>query len=297
VFERLLIGPFLILAIILGLAGDQWLEGRPCPSWLPNAVDGRWPPGAVLLIILSVLVVFAARELAAMFKAKGIDASRRVFGSVALLGILVTSLVPPGWDAVAAASLVCTAAAAAMTGSIIFYSRNRTVQGVLTATGGSMLSFVYLGMLAGVLVAIRREHSAWVLLWVLLVTKSCDIGALFTGKAIGRHKMAPWVSPGKTWEGLLGGVITASSLGALGLWLLGRHTPFDGPSLAWSFVPGLLFAVVGQMGDLAKSVFKRDAGLKDSGAVLPGFGGIIDMIDSPLLVGPVAYWWLKIAVP
>lgn len=294
--ERLLIGPVLILAIILGLAADQWLEGRPAPSYANFVTINNWPPGVVLVPILCLLAVFAARELAAMFKAKNIEASRRVFGTVALLGVIISSVVPVATDAVSAIALVSTCAAVSLAGSMIYYARNRTVQGVLTATGGSMLSFVYLGLLAGFLVAIRREHSAWVLTWVLLVTKSCDIGALFTGKAIGRHKMAPWLSPGKTWEGLIGGVVVACLVGVGGMWLLQRYTGFQSPAVIWTVVAGFLFAVVGQLGDLAKSVFKRDAGLKDSGTVLPGFGGIIDMIDSPLLVGPVAFWWLRMAI-
>jgi len=291
--DRLIIGPFLIIAIIGGLILDQWLQHRPVPSWLPFSRICTWPPGVVLLPILLLLAVFAARELAAMFKAKGIEASRRVFGVVALLGVLIATLVPTTTDGVTAVALVSTTAALALTGSIIYYARKRTVLGILTATGGSMLCFVYLGLLTGFLIAIRREDSAWVLMWVILVTKSADIGALFVGKSIGRHKLAPWLSPGKTWEGFIGGIVVASLLGALGIWVLQRYTDFVGPTLPLSLIPGFLFALIGQLGDLAKSVFKRDAGVKDSGAVLPGFGGIIDMIDSPLLVGPVAFWWLK----
>jgi len=142
-----------------------------------------------------------------------------------------------------------------------------------------------------------------------LVIKACDIGAYFTGKAMGRHKMIPWLSPGKTWEGLLGGVLL-SGLVASGIAALFNHLQdrFEDLHLAgaWcghDFVPasfslvgaaaaGVLIGLVGQLGDLTASVFKRDADIKDSGSSIPGFGGILDVTDSPLIAAPLAYWML-----
>ena len=161
-------------------------------------------------------------------------------------------------------------------------------------TGAALVAFVYLGLMLGFLPAIRRDHSAWVLLWVLLVTKSCDIGAYFAGKAFGRHKLIPWLSPGKTWEGLVGGVLMSAAVSVAGLEVLRGWGVIAGVPLWAAVIPGVLFAVVGQTGDLLESMLKRDAGIKDSGKVLPGFGGVLDVIDSPLLVAPLAFWVLRL---
>jgi len=163
------------------------------------------------------------------------------------------------------------------------------------AAGGTLLAYVYLGLMLGFIVAIRREHSGWLLLWVLVATKSCDIGAYFAGRAFGRHKLIVWLSPGKTWEGLAGGVAVSSLVGGLGVYALRAIDPETLIGPAFGALAGCVFGLVGQMGDLIASLFKRDAGIKDAGAVLPGFGGVLDVLDSPLLVLPVAYWLIKAA--
>ena len=141
------------------------------------------------------------------------------------------------------------------------------------------------------------SDSAWWIVGVILITKSCDTGAYFTGRAIGRHKMIPWLSPGKTWEGLAGGVvlavIVAAAMAAASRAFLDEadHVP------TWlGIVCGAVFALVGQCGDLTMSLFKRGAGIKDSSNVLPGLGGVLDVIDSPLMVAPVAFWVLELAI-
>jgi phosphatidate cytidylyltransferase len=166
--------------------------------------------------------------------------------------------------------------------------------GVVASAGGTLLAFVYLGLMSGFLLAIRREHSVWVLAWVILTTKACDIGAYFAGRSLGRHKLISWLSPGKTWEGLAGGLVASAVIGAAGLALVRRVEPGLPPW--WTgFIAGALFGLTGQFGDLIESLFKRDAGIKDASSVLPGFGGVLDVLDSPLMVAPVAYWWLFVA--
>jgi phosphatidate cytidylyltransferase len=178
--------------------------------------------------------------------------------------------------------------------SLVFYSRHRTFQGIVASAGGTLLTFVYLGLMFGAVLALRREHTIWTLLWVLMVIKSSDIGAYFTGKSIGRHKLIPWLSPGKTWEGLLGGMVFAALAGAVGLWLLHNYDAGAAslPKPRAGVSAGAVFAGPGLGGDLVMSLFKRDAGIKDSSTLLPGFGGVLDVLDSPLLVTPAAYWWL-----
>jgi len=186
---------------------------------------------------------------------------------------------------------------------------DRNSQGALAAAGATMLALVYLGLLPGFFIAIRQWYAAWVVAAIVLITKSCDIGAYFTGRALGRHKLIPWLSPGKTWEGLVGGTALATLL-AVGLAAITQQTDWvtvqrviDGEPtrlvqryhLGWAAVLGAALAVIGHAGDLSMSLFKRDAGLKDSGRLIPGMGGILDVLDSTLLAGPVAYWLLLLA--
>jgi phosphatidate cytidylyltransferase len=160
---------------------------------------------------------------------------------------------------------------------------------------GTLLATLYLGGLAWFLVALRvknladrsgRAHfvgSTSVVLMILLVVKFTDIGAYFGGRSLGRHKLILWLSPGKTWEGLVCGIITA---GLVGMAFAPRVAHL---SLPKAFIFGVIIGGVGQLGDLMESMMKRDADVKDSGRLIPGFGGILDVIDSPLFAAPFAY--------
>ncbi len=133
------------------------------------------------------------------------------------------------------------------------------------------------------------DRGVPMLLWLVLVTKSCDIGAYFTGSFLGRRKLIPRVSPGKTVEGSLGGLLfsVAVAVGLESAWGLGL-----GPLLAG--VLGLLLAVVTMIGDLAESLVKRRLEVKDSASLIPAFGGILDLIDSLLYTAPVAVVGLEL---
>ncbi len=289
-------GTLLIAGLVLGLWLDAVVENLALPGFLAGPIGhATFPPGTVIFLIVIGLSMEAARELAAMLHRKGIASSARATCGAALIGLLVSTFVLESTVGTVAVAVVATAAAAVLFASMVFYSRKQTVEGVIAATGGTLLAFVYLGLMFGFLLAIRRHHEVWTVLWVLIVTKSCDIGAFFTGRAIGKHKLIPWLSPGKTWEGLAGGIVVASLVGAGGGWLLDRAGIVGSPGPLIGALGGLIFANVGQAGDLMASMLKRDAGVKDSGTSLPGMGGLIDVLDSPLLVFPAAYWLLTLA--
>jgi phosphatidate cytidylyltransferase len=153
---------------------------------------------------------------------------------------------------------------------------------------------VYLGLMTGFFLALRRWHTAWLIVGIILTTKSMDTGAFFAGRAFGRRKLIPWLSPGKTWEGLIGGLALASLVGAV----LAAVSdvlldPYEHVPIWLGAVCGVVFGVVGQAGDLTMSLLKRGAGLKDSSKLLPGLGGALDVLDSPLMVAPVAFWLLR----
>lgn len=131
-------------------------------------------------------------------------------------------------------------------------------------------------------VALVRLHAEGpqLLLFLLLLVVAADIGAYFAGRAFGKHKLAPKVSPGKTWEGVFGGLIAALLMAALGVWWFDMSTvPF--------MILCLVVAIASVVGDLTESLFKRHAGLKDSGSLLPGHGGVLDRVDSVTAAAPV----------
>jgi phosphatidate cytidylyltransferase len=123
----------------------------------------------------------------------------------------------------------------------------------------------------------------------IFVPKVCDIGAFFTGKLLGRHPMTPVLSPKKTWEGFAGGMVAAVLLAVV----LNRTMPAlrGGDLAALGF--GLTVGLAGVLGDLAESLVKRDCGQKDASQLVPGFGGVLDVVDSILFAAPVAYCWLR----
>jgi len=280
--DRLILSPILIVALI-------------AVSWLDQALEHRGlPPGSAIFPVMILASVMASRELARILKDKGIQASKRIMTTASITGLLVSCTVPMSWPPTLAVAAVSSAAVGVLLLSLLFYSRNRTTEGAVAAAGGTLLSFVYLGLMFGFVLAIRRHHSIWLLLWVILTTKASDMGAFATGKAVGRHKLILWLSPGKTWEGLIGGVALSAAVGAAGLWLLGRWQSEAVPPAWTGAFAGALFGLTGVMGDLIASLFKRDAGLKDAGHVLPGLGGVLDVLDSALLVAPVAFWWVQL---
>jgi phosphatidate cytidylyltransferase len=279
--QRLLLGPILILIVVAVFWLDELAAGAEIGM-------GRVPPGAVLLPAIAIMLGFASWELSRILRENGVLSSTRVSVAATLIGLVATSLSQQGGPAVS------TSGVGVMLLALLYFARHRSVEGVVAGTGGVLLAFTYLGVLGGFWILLRQEHSAWVGLWVLAVTKSCDIGAFFTGRAVGKHKLAPWVSPGKTQEGLVGGVLTAGLIAAGGLWLLRMAEVGVRISYPAAVFMGMAVGLLGQMGDLIASLFKRDAGRKDASASLPGFGGWLDVLDSPLLVGVVAFWSLRL---
>jgi phosphatidate cytidylyltransferase len=125
-----------------------------------------------------------------------------------------------------------------------------------------------------------HEQGPQLMLFLLLLVVAADIGAYFAGRALGKHKLAPRVSPGKTWEGVGGGLVAAAMMAAFGVWWFDMDAV---PFMALCIV----VAIASVVGDLTESMFKRHAGLKDSGNLLPGHGGVLDRVDSVTAAAPV----------
>ncbi len=126
-------------------------------------------------------------------------------------------------------------------------------------------------------------------LWVVAVAKFCDIGALLTGLAFGRHKLAPNISPQKTWEGAVGGVLVSAGVGAAIAYFAPDRLPASMTPAVAAVIAAPL-AIVAIISDLIESAVKRRADTKDTGALIPGIGGAFDLMDSLILTAPVAYF-------
>jgi phosphatidate cytidylyltransferase len=151
---------------------------------------------------------------------------------------------------------------------------------------------LYIGWLLGYAVALRHVDGGrnW-LFFALFCTFGSDTAAFFTGRAIGRHKLAPSISPGKTWEGTTGGLLGAVGVGLL--FLLDTPVSLAAQLTVWQAgALALLVSVFGQMGDLVESLFKRNVGAKDSGRLMPGHGGILDRMDSVVFAIVIVYYWV-----
>lgn len=299
---RLIFGPLLIAGAIALFWLDRWLDRVP--------IDGETlPPGIILAALLLVLIPLATRELAAVLRLKQFPVYPWIINVGAIATAVSLWIMPAHVPAPTGAAIIATVIIASLVATLLWHVHRARIPGALAAAGATLLPLVYLGLMGGFFLAMRLEHSAWVVLAVILITKSGDIGAYFTGRAIGKHKLIEWLSPKKTWEGLAGGIVLAT-LVAVGFAWLSHVTDLTSVRedvggvavevprryhLGWSALAGAIIAVIGHAGDLTMSLFKRDAGLKDSGNLLPGFGGLMDVLDSPLLVAPVAYWCLQLA--
>ncbi len=201
-----------------------------------------------------------------------------------------------GWDSLSALGLPCAVfAIAVLLLCLIEMARYSAPGNSMESFGANVVSVVYIGLLLTLTAQLRWVAGAqagyFVLASLVICVKMGDTGAYTFGRLWGKRKMAPVLSPGKTWMGFVGALV-GSALGAI-LWLRFGIRLFSDewtpPPILWSIVYGVILGVVGLLGDLFESLIKRDVGRKDAPAFLPGFGGLLDLLDSILYAGPVAY--------
>ncbi len=169
----------------------------------------------------------------------------------------------------------------------------------------TFFGFLYLPVMLAPLVAIVRLENPlglYYVLWVVIATKFTDVGGLIIGVPFGKHKIAPQISPAKSWEGVLGGIIVSALVSAAFAWFCNHTLGLDFMVPYKAALLALPLAALSVPSDLIESVFKRQAGAKDSGHTIPGIGGALDLIDSLVLTAPVAlillsYFlsWAKVA--
>lgn len=173
-----------------------------------------------------------------------------------------------------------------------FFSRSNTA-GIL-AISTTLFGLMYVPWLLNFIQKINffpGVDGHYYLLYFLVITKFSDTGAYLVGSLIGRHKMIPRISPGKTWEGFAGALAVSVLASFLFVYYLGDR--MAGMTWTHAVVLGLLLGLAAVVGDLIESIFKREAGVKDSGKFFPGIGGILDLLDSLLFNAPIMYLYLR----
>jgi phosphatidate cytidylyltransferase len=292
---RLLLGTL----IIASLAGLCWLD-------LHTALPGLW-----LLPVAIVAAVLAGQEVLFMARAAGMRplAWPVYVGNVLLVlfqwqpvlhwchyeaGVAAAARELAPWTAGSPFVLWPLAAGVLMVflGEMVRYQKPG---GVTANIAVSVLALVYVGLMLAFAVHLRTDFGMAALVTWVIVVKMGDIGAYTIGRLFGRHKLAPHLSPGKTIEGALGALVFACLAAWVSLtWLAPAIASSEANALAtrwnWGWLPyGLLLGLAGMLGDLAESLLKRDVGLKDSSSWMPGFGGVLDILDALLLSAPVAW--------
>jgi len=236
------------------------------------------------VVLASIVAGLAGAELAGLFRRLG-DVPPAPFVAVAaalacaafaLHGLAADHLL----GSVLLAGVIAAGLAALASGSL----RPAALAGPAVVT----LAMTYVGLPLGAAAWIRVVHGPGALTWLVTVIALSDSAQYYTGRAFGRRKLAPLVSPAKTIEGAVGGLIVAAIAGAL----LARYCLPMPLSLAAAAGCALLLAGFGIAGDLFESLLKRSAGVKDSSNLIPGHGGILDRIDAYLFAAPVFYFWL-----
>ena len=264
---RLLLGALMIV----GFTGLMLLDGL---------LDSFAANGTILMVLVALIAIPANIEFAKLADCTG----HKVF----LPLTIPASILAAGWlywtqfefrivvlEATVGGVIVCAI--------FLYQARKYGTNGVIANCGASLFAIAYLGGLSGFVVGLRVASGVWALLMFVFTIKSADIGAYAIGSLFGKHKFSPGISPGKTWEGMAGAVVLAAIVGSLFAHFCGIMP------IVYGTIFGAIFAFIGQLGDLAESMLKRDAQQKDSSHTVPGFGGILDVIDSPLVAAPFAF--------
>jgi len=245
-----------------------------------------WTPHlhTAFAILVMLFAVIGINEYYSMAWHKGLTSE--IFGGMLSVIAMHTAALVFGAAALNLVFYLCVVALA----WLHILRKHRTISGIAV----TMFGILYVGWLPAHFILLHEDPqlgAGMVTLLIVAVALS-DTGAFFSGKAFGKHKLAPVTSPNKTWEGAIGGTVTAMLGMTLIYWL--RH------SLGWEAWPdwslmrylatGFALAFLGQIGDLVESLLKRDADFKDSGTILPGHGGVLDRCDAMLFSAPLLYY-------
>ncbi len=258
---------------------------------MPAVVFG----GIWFFLLISTFIVIASWEYVHMFRAVQMQPSMVLtVGGTALL--LIVRGFQVEWSELTLTALVL----AALTYHMLAYERGRDQ--AATDFAVTLGGIIYLGWVGAYLYDLRElPNGGWWLMLVLPIVWAADTGAYTLGVAFGRHKLAPRLSPKKSWEGYFAGVFTGTLFGAFFAWAYNVNTVFLGRSLLgpltisiWDGVLlGFVLSTLTTLGDLGESLFKRQGGIKDSSHLIPGHGGAFDRIDSWIWAAVIGVFWIR----
>lgn len=263
--------------------------------------------GLAYLAVVIVFVVLGQREFYHLIEEKG---ARPLWGLGLGAGAALPVVAYVGNEY--HVTLLMTAVLLAL---MVAQLRKRNITESLASLSGTFFGVVYVGWLLSHIIVLRRFDAAAItrfdapsvhemavvpgagiffVIYVLTVVINCDAGAYFAGRAYGRHKLAPRISPGKSVEGAIGGILWGTIAGLVCKAIFDQFWPSLSASLDFGVLVafGVVLSIVGIVGDLVESLLKRDAAIKDAGSLLPGMGGVLDRIDAPLLAVPVMHYML-----
>jgi len=259
-------------------------------------------PVPVFALFVAAIALLAAREYLGLLKSYGMEpffnATYIVIGFVFLIAVIV-GIQRPGLIPRSALIFFLPVLAIGTLAVFALAMRRSDLRAAfpsaaLSMTGVLYVAFPLLLIVETVLRAKFDMRGRMTVLILLLFVWIGDTAAYYAGRAFGRHKMAPRISPGKTWEGAVASVLGAAAVGVLAWQLLPRYGWGDDTTLANWIVLAIVVNVAAQAGDLVESMIKRGAGVKDSGSLLPGHGGMLDRIDALLFAAPAMWYYPEI---
>jgi phosphatidate cytidylyltransferase len=249
-----------------------------------------WLPPVATLILAAFAAGAAGVELCGLSRSG--DAQPSPLLAAASAGATVVAVAAPAvWPGVSGHAWLAMTIGVTLASALFVLATCKPGPGVLPAMAALLMASVYVGLPLGVLVVMRTETGPAAIAWLIAVIASSDTAQYYAGTTFGRHKLAPVVSPGKTIEGAIGGLLAAPLAGATLAGFVGNGATFSSAIAAAGLA--LMLAMFGIAGDLFESLLKRSAGAKDSSTLIPGHGGVLDRIDAYLFAAPVMYLFLR----
>jgi phosphatidate cytidylyltransferase len=280
------------------LTGFRWRLISSLVLWGIMLAVIFWLPPTGLYIFVNLVLARAVWEFYGICEAKGLPTFKvwGVLGTIALISGSWFFYRQPERLQLSYEFDICILLVFAL-GVFLRQFPEKTNSAGIETMAVTLFGLIYVAWLGNFITRINfaSSHGRYFVMLLVVVTKFTDIGAYLTGSTIGRHKMIPRISPKKTWEGTLGGL----GFAVAGSWMCWKWIPeltAEGFTLTHALVLGMLLGIAAVIGDLAESLIKREARIKDSSQILPGHGGALDLVDSLLFTAPLLYVYLRLVI-